>query len=122
MANSAMQNVSAAVNTLVHAYEEEINLYRAIRSIASRQKAILANNGSVQEFTDLLDEKDDLLKLIGQIEHSMRPLCAAVLSIQAAACPDRARLAGILDKLMLVIEEAGCVEMENVSMLDAVPV
>jgi len=114
-------NVEAAVNALVRGYQEETNLYLAMRRLTLSQKEMLANGEDLAWIWDILDAKEDLLKMIEEIEGTMAPAKAVVLSQAPATCPDRWKLTTLLDRLTEIIGELRALENGNAALLRKLP-
>lgn len=122
MTRYEIQEAVAAADLLVRGYEEEINLYTAVRDLALRQKEMLQDVPNLLRFCKLLDEKEDLLRIIGRIETEMKSAKAVVTSVGPNGCPHRLKLATLLDKVRDMIEDIRAIEHENVSLLETVAV
>jgi hypothetical protein len=108
----------AAVDALVYGYSTELELYSAIRALAWRQRDTLCDGWNLERFGDLLDEKEDLLRMIGQIESAMKAAKSLVLSRKLLQCPNRWKLDRMLDQVAAMIEEISAVERANASLLE----
>ena len=111
-------NLAAAMDALVHGYSEELELYTTVRALTWRQRRTLDDGWNLARFCDLLDEKEDLLRMIGQIESVMKSAKTLALSRKLAQCPDRWKLERLLDRLTALIEEIREVEGANASLLE----
>src|SRR3990172_3100232 len=78
--------VEATTDVLVHAYEEQMNLYSAVRDMALRQRALLGQS-DLKRFGELLDEEQDILRIIGQIESELADVKAHLLMCRPEVCP-----------------------------------
>ena len=114
--------ITAALDTLVHGYRAESELYTCLRKLTWRQHDTLREGWDLERFGDLLEEKEDLLQMIGQIESVMKSAKSLVLSGKPSQCPDRWKLEKVLDQLTAMIEEIRIVEGANDSLLEAAPV
>jgi hypothetical protein len=108
----------AAVDALVHGYSTELELYSTVRALTWRQRDMLCDGWNLDRFGDLLDEKEDLLRMIGQIESAMKGAKSLVLSRKLLQCPNRWKLERLLDQLAEMIEEIRAVEGANASLLE----
>ena len=120
MSTCTDEKVELAVDMLLHGYREELNLYSAVRDLSLAQYGILNNGADLLRFGDLLDEKEDVLRLIGQIDSEMAGAKALVASLPPSTCPRRRQLAALLDRVTDAIEETRAIERDNVSLLDRV--
>jgi hypothetical protein len=120
MKNDPQTDVATAVNVLVHGYGEEAQLYMRIRRLTWKQHDTLHEEWDLDQFQDLLDQKEDLLQMAEQIEAGMQAARAIVLSRGPSACPDRVRLDMLLDHIIEIIEEIWIVESDNASFLNAI--
>ena len=120
MSTCTDEKAELAVDMLLHGYREELNLYSAMRDVTLAQQKILNNGADLLRFTDLLDEKGDILQLIGQIDSEMAGAKALVTSLPQATCPRRRQLAALLDRVTDTIEQTRAIEQDNVSLLDHV--
>ena len=120
MSTCTDEKAELAVDMLLHGYREELNLYSAMRDVTLAQQKILNNGADLLRFTDLLDEKGDILQLIGQIDSEMAGAKSLVVSLPRAACPKRPQLAALLDRVTDVIQETRAIEQDNVLLLDHV--
>ena len=121
VASKPRQNVSAAMNSLLNGYREEATLYLRVRKLAWRQRDVLRSGMDLNLFRDLLEEKEDVLRMIAQIESQMKSAKSLVLSQPPSQCPDRRKLETLLDRLTGTIEEICIVENANASLLEAAP-
>ena len=110
-------NVEKAVETLLRGYEEEASLYSVVRNLTLNQRETLHSVWDLQRFADLLDEKEDLLQIIGQIDEELAPAKTVVMAQGPERCPHRNRLTRLLDKLTEMIEEIRLIEGSNASIL-----
>ena len=120
MSTCTDEKVELAVDMLLHGYREELNLYSAVRDLSLAQYGILNNGADLLRFGDLLDEKEDVLRLIGQIDSEMAGAKALVAALPPSTCPRRRQLAALLDRVTDAIEETRAIERDNVSLLDRV--
>ncbi len=111
-------NLAAAMEALVHGYSEELELYSTVRALTWSQRHTLDEGWNLDRFCDLLDEKQDLLQMIGQIEAVMKSAKSLVLNRNLAQCPDRWKLERLLDQLTALIEEIREVEGANATLLE----
>jgi hypothetical protein len=121
-AGRASSDLTAAMDTLVHGYRAESELYTRVRRLTWRQRDTLRENWDLDRFSDLLEEKEDLLRMIGQIETVMKSAKTLVLSRKPSQCPSRWKLEALLDQLTAMIEEIRIVESANASLLESAPV
>ena len=115
---SAPASLAAAMDALVRGYREELQLYSTVRALTWRQRDTLREGWNLDRFGDLLDEKEDLLQMIGQIESVMKGAKSLVLARKPSQCPDRWTLERLLDQLTAMIEEIRAVEGANASLLE----
>lgn len=120
MKDDPQTGVAAATETLVRGYQEEAELYMHVRRLTWEQRDALRERWDLDQFHDLRDEKEDLLKMIEEVESGMRAAQALVLSQGPAACLNRSQLNGLLDQLVEIIEEIWIVESDNASLLNAI--
>ena len=106
--------VDVAVHVLLRGYGEEANLYSAMRELSLRQLETLRDRRDLARFSDLLDEKEDILRLIGQIDSEMVGAKTFVMTLDPEACPNRDRLRRLLDRVTGIIEDLRAIESENV--------
>ena len=111
-------SLTAAMDALVHGYSEELELYSTVRALTWRQRRTLDEEWNLDRFGDFLDEKEDLLRMIGQIESVMKSAKSLVLSRKPAQCPGLWQLERLLDQLTAMIEEIRAVEGANASLLE----
>jgi hypothetical protein len=121
-AGRAPAEISAALDTLVHGYRTESELYTRVRKLTWWQHDTLRAGWDLDRFSDLLEEKEDLMRMIGQIESVMKSAKSLVLSRKPSQCPDRWKLEKLLDQLAAMIEEIRIVEGANVSLLESAPI
>jgi flagellar biosynthesis/type III secretory pathway chaperone len=121
MKNRLQTDVAAAVNALVRGYTEEALLYRHVRRLTWEQSDTLYEGRDLDQFQDLLDEKEDLLQMIEQIESGLREAKTRVSSNERLECPVRPRLNALLDRLIQIIAEIRAVESDNASFLSGIP-
>jgi hypothetical protein len=108
------------MEALVHGYSEEMQLYSAVRALTLRQRETLCDGWSLDLFGDLLDEKEDLLRMIGQIESLMKNAKSLIMAKKPPEGPNRWKLARLLDRLAAIIEEIRTLEGINASILEDV--
>ena len=111
-------NLTAAMDALVHGYSEEMELYSTVRALTWRQRETLCDGWNLDQFGDLLDEKEDLLQMIGQIESVMKSAKSLVLTRKPPQGPSRWKLERLLDQLTAMIEEIREVEGANATLLE----
>ena len=111
--------LTAALDTLVHGYREESELYTRVRRLTWRQRDTLRDGWDLDQFSDLLEEKEDLLQMIGQIESVMKGAKTLVLGRKQPECPNRWQLERLLDQLAAMIEEIRALEGANASLLES---
>jgi hypothetical protein len=116
--DSSPENLTTAMDALVHGYSEEVELYSTLRALTWSQRDILCDGWNLDRFGDLLDEKEDLLQMIDQIETLMQDAKSLVLSRKPVHCPGRWKLERLLDRLTAMIEEIRAVEGANASLLE----
>ena len=118
MKNDTQADIVAAINALVHGYKEEAELYTHVRRLTWKQHDTL-HEGWVDQFNDLREEKEDLLRMVDQIESGMRAARAIVLFKKPLECLNRLKLDTLLDHVIEIIEEICIVESDNASLLYA---
>ena len=106
------------MDTLVHGYREESELYTRVRKLTWRQRETLCEGWDLDRFGDLLDEKEDLLQMIGQIESRDEERQIAGPVEKAAAMPEPLEARTLLDQLTAMIEEIRDVEGANATLLE----
>ena len=119
VASRPWEDVAFAMNTLLSGYREEAELYLCVRRLTWRQRDLLRTGLDLNLFRDLLEEKEDLLRMIVQIESEMKSAKSLVLSCPPSECPDRRKLERLLDRLTDTIEEIRIVEGGNACRLEA---
>jgi len=107
-----------AVEELTSGYEEEARLYATIFQLSLEQRQALRKRGNLRRFADLLEEKEDILRLIGQIDDRMADTREALMSMDLRSCPARERLGALLDCVAMLIEDVRAVEEANAAFLD----
>ena len=112
-------SLTAAMDALVHGYSAELEIYSTVRQLTRRQGDILCDGGDLDQFGDLLDEKEDLLRMIEQVESAMKGAKTLVLGRKQPECPNRWQLERLLDKLAAMIEEIRAIEGANASLLES---
>jgi hypothetical protein len=117
-ADGRATEITAAMDALVHGYRTESELYTRVRKLTWSQRYTLREGWNLDRFRDLLDEKEDLLRMIGQIESELKGAKSLVLSRTPSQCPDRWKLETLLDRLTATIEEIRVVESANASLLE----
>ena len=121
MAKRNRQRIKAAMDLLIRGYEEEVNLYSAVRDLALRQKRMLGESSDLVRFCRLLADKEDLLRIIGRIEEEMAPARSLVTSLGPERYPDRWKLTVLLDQVWDLIEDIRALERQSISLLERVP-
>ena len=111
-------NVDVAIDMLLMGYKEELNLYAVVRELTLSQKRILCNGMDLMRFKDMLDEKDDVLKLIDQIEEELSKAKPVVTAQHPPSTCRRKELVRVLDQVTETIEDIRAMERENVELLD----
>jgi len=106
-----------AVRMLLCGYREEVNLYEEIRRVCLEQREALAVRQDLAQVCDLLDEKDDILRLIGEIDVQMSDAKTVVLNLCSEDWPEREKLGEVLDRVTGVIEDVRRIEQETVKCL-----
>ena len=79
MKTRTLGEVEAAVNSLLSGYQEELNLYLVVRNLTMAQRELLTQQHAAvgiaagltqradfMRFTDLLDEKEDILRSLAE--------------------------------------------------------
>ena len=118
-ARRAPVDLTSAMDTLVHGYREESELYTRVRKLTWRQRDTLREGRNLDRFCDLLDEKEDLLRMIEQVESVMKGAKSLVLGRKQPECPNRWQLERLLDQLAEMIEEIRALEGANASLLES---
>jgi len=118
MADRPPADLTAALDTLVDGYRTESELYTRVRKLTWRQRDTLREGWDLDRFSDLLEEKEDLLRMIGQIESVMKSAKTLILSQEPSQVPNRWKLETLLDRLTALIEEIRIVENANATLLD----
>lgn len=121
MTHTKRKDIDVAVHLLMEGYEEEINLYSAIRDITLRQKTLLGHKEGIGSFCDLLHEKEEVLNVIDRLDSEMMHAKNLVMRENPDHCPHRWRLAALLDSLQDMIEDIRDAERDNADLLEAVP-
>jgi hypothetical protein len=121
LASRPRDGVASAMNALLNGYREEAELYLRVRRLTWRQGNMLRSRLDLDLFRDLLDEKEDLLRMIAQVESEMKSARSLVLSHPSSQCPDRRKLGTLLDRLTETIEEIRIIEGSNTCLLEAEP-
>jgi hypothetical protein len=121
MKNDMQTAVAAAMNALMKGYREEVHLYMDVCRLTWKQRDTFREGWDQAQFHDLQDEKENLLRMLGQFESEMRAAKVIVLSKEPLECPDRWQLKMLLDRLTETIEEIGIVESANASFLCTIP-
>ncbi|MGD1000950.1 MAG: flagellar export chaperone FlgN [Candidatus Brocadiia bacterium] len=113
-------NLTAAMDALVHGYRAELEIYSTVRALTRRQRDTLCDGWGwdLDRFGDLLDEKEDLLRMIEQVESVMKGAKTLVLGRKLSPCPNRWQLERLLDRLAAMIEEIRALEGANASLLE----
>jgi len=107
-----------AVEELTSGYEEEARLYATMFELSLEQRETLRKGGDIRRFMDLLEEKEDILRLIGQIDDRMADAREDLMSGNPEDGPARERLGGLLDCVAMLIEDVRFVETSNALFLD----
>ncbi len=118
MTATARTGADMAMDMLLEGYREETRLYRLLLEVAREQRTTLLAHGTVARFSDLLDAKEDLVEMIGQIEQHLEYAKRVVLSHGPATQDGCAALAAILDHVTQVIAEVQDIEEGNAAMLE----
>jgi len=108
-----------AVEELTRGYEEQARLYARMLELSLEEREALRQGGGMDRFMDLFAEKEDLLRLAGEIDERMAGAKESVMSTPPADRPDRERLGALLDCVAMVIEDIRSVETANAVFLDA---
>jgi len=119
MKNDRPGDVADAMGELVRGYEEETQLYTRVRNLTWKQRMTLLDGQDLYQFGDLLDEKQDILRLIAEMETRLRGAKSIVLSRKPSQCPNRSKLEALLDGLAATIEQIRALESANASLLNA---
>jgi hypothetical protein len=109
------------MKTLLNGYREEAELCLRVWRLAWKQRNLLRDGLELNLFRDLLEEKEALLRMIGQIESEMKSAKSLVLSHPPSQCLDRRKLETLLDRLTEKIEEVRIVEGAHACRLEAAP-
>jgi len=112
-------SLTAAMDALVHGYSAELEIYSTVRALTWRQRDTLCEGWDLDRFGDLLDEKEDLLRMIEQVESVMKGAKSLVLGRKQPECPNRWQLERLLDQLAAMIEEIRALEGANASLLES---
>ena len=102
-----------AVEELTRGYEEQARLYARMLELSLEQRETLRKRGAIGHFMDLLEEKEDILRLTGQIDDHMADAKEAMMSVQPEDCPCRERLGALLDCVVMLIEDVRSIETSN---------
>jgi hypothetical protein len=121
IASAPRDDVAAAMNAVLSGYREEANIYLYLLQLTWRQRDILRNGLDLSLFRDLLEEKEDLLRMIAQINSEMKNAKSLVLSYPPSQWPNRRELDTLLDRLTDMVEEVRIAEGNNACLLEAVP-
>jgi len=109
--------IELAMDMLLRGYQEELNLYSAMHELTLTQKEILGDEGSLSRFCDLLQEKEQILRVIGQIDDEMSGAKALITSSAPNGTPRRRQLNALLDRLTDTIDDLRALEQDNASVL-----
>jgi len=121
VAKRPQESVATAMNALLCGYREEAQIYLHMLQLTWRQRDILRNGLDLNLFRDLLEEKEDLLRMIEQIDTEMKNAKTLVLACPPPQSSNRRDLEKLLDRLTQTIEEVRTAESNNASLLDGVP-
>ena len=121
MTHLKRKDVKDAVDLLMRGYEEEMNLYATVRELTLRQKEMLRARAGMNPLCALANEKDQVLSLIDRLEKEMAEAKSVVMSRPPRECPNRWRLAALLDSVQDMIEDIREDERGNAEMLVAIP-
>ncbi len=119
MTAAGTSRMDSAVSDLLQGYAEELRLYERIRTLTLWQGEALRARGDVARFSDLMDEKEDLLRLIGQIEFRLAPARQTVTEHAGKGFPRSIALAAVLDRLTALLGEIRAMESAHAILLDA---
>ena len=111
-------NVDVAMTMLLTGYKEELNLYSVVRELTLSQQRILHNGRDLMRFNDMLDEKEDVLRLIDQIDEELSKAKTVVTSQRPTSTCRKKELAHVLDQVTETLEDIRAMERENVELLD----
>ncbi len=121
VASGPQESVASAMDALLSGYREEAEIYLHMLQLTWRQRDILRNGLDLSLFRDLLEEKEALLRMIGQIDTEMKSAKSLVLSYPPSQSPNRRELEKLLDRLTERIEEIRRAESNNAGLLDGIP-
>ena len=114
-------NAASVMNALLNGYREEAEIYLHVLQLTWRQRDVLRNGFDLSLFRDLLEEKENLLRMVAQINSEMKNAKALALSCPLAQSPVRRELEKLLDRLADTVEELRIAENDNASLLEAAP-
>ena len=106
------------MHALLHGYREEAEIYLHVLQLTWRQRDVLRNGLDLSLFRDLLEEKENLLRMVAQINSEMKNAKALALSCPLAQSPYRRELETLLDRLADTVEELRIAERSNASLLE----
>jgi hypothetical protein len=112
--------ISQAVHMLMRGYEEEMNLYHIVHSLAQREKDILLSESRPAELGQVLVEKAEALDMIDRIESEMKDAKGIVMAHAPDDCPRRWQLAALLGSVQDMIEDVRDIERDNAYMLEPI--
>ena len=64
-------NAASVMNALLNGYREEAEIYLHVLQLTWRQRDVLRNGFDLSLFRDLLEEKENLLRMVAQINSEM---------------------------------------------------
>jgi len=114
--------IEEALGMLLMGYKEELNLYSVVRRLTLGQRKILNNGRDMLRFNDMHDEKQDVLRLIDQIDKELSKAKKVVTSKHSPHAGPERKLAHVLDRVTETIEGIRSVERENIELLNLQPV
>jgi len=121
VASRPPEGAASVMNALLRGYREEALIYLRVLELTWRQRDILRSGLDLSLFRDLLEEKEDLLRMVAQINSEMKSARSLVLSYPPSQQPDRRELEMLLDRLSNTIEEVRIAEGNNACLLEGAP-
>jgi len=119
VASRAPEGAASVMNALLRGYREEALIYLRVLELTWRQRDILRGGMDLSLFRDLLEEKEDLLRMVAQINSEMRSARSLVLSYPPSQRPNCRELEQLLDRLSSTVEEVRIAESNNARLLEA---
>ncbi|MGD0999834.1 MAG: hypothetical protein ABSA67_03960 [Candidatus Brocadiia bacterium] len=121
IAGGPQEGAVSAMNAVLNGYREEAEIYLHVLQLTWRQRDVLRNGFDLSLFRDLLQEKEDLLRMAAQINSEMKNAKSLVLSYPATQWPERRELETVLDRLADTVEEVRIAEDKNACLLETAP-